>query len=118
MTEKAQADMRVIRQRQALLREKMLDEFNQSSLDGVGPVGGQQGTKILQEMNSLVVKSLAPHIEVRYQEGRFFSTTEILEVRKSIMPINMQYPNSVSVHLFIVNNRANWFCRCPMVVEW
>jgi hypothetical protein len=60
--------MRKIRQRQAQRRDRILDEFNRSTLDDVGPIGGtEQGTKLLSEMDSLVddheefVKILAPH---------------------------------------------------------
>lgn len=51
-------------------REKILTDFNQSTLDPVGPVRGEQGTKLLSEMNSLVdeheefVKSLSPKLNV------------------------------------------------------
>jgi hypothetical protein len=30
------------------------DEFNRSTLDDVGPVGGEQGMRVLHKMNSLV----------------------------------------------------------------
>jgi len=33
--------------------DRVLEEFNQSVLDDVGPVGGEQGMKVLQEMNEL-----------------------------------------------------------------
>jgi hypothetical protein len=53
-----------------LRRDRILHDFNQSTLDPVGPVGGEQGTKLLSEMNSLVdeheefVKSLSPKLNV------------------------------------------------------
>jgi hypothetical protein len=53
------------------LREKVLEEFNRSTLDEVRPVGGEeQGMRVLLEMNSLadehdaLVKSLSPHVDV------------------------------------------------------
>jgi hypothetical protein len=52
-------------------RDRILEEFNASTLDPVGPVGGaEQGMKVLSEMNSLTddhdafVKSLMPTIDV------------------------------------------------------
>jgi hypothetical protein len=37
-----------------MAREEALDEFNRSTLDEVGPIGGaEQGMKVLQEMNEL-----------------------------------------------------------------
>ena len=53
------------------MRDRVLDEFSRSTLGDVGPVGGEQGTKRLSEMNSLVddheefVKSLAPNVHSR-----------------------------------------------------
>ena len=47
-----------------------LVDFNQSTLDPVWPFGGDQGTKVLSEMNELgnkhdeFVKSLAPRVDV------------------------------------------------------
>jgi len=36
-------------------RDRILDEINQSTLDDVGPMGGgEQGMKVLQEMNEMV----------------------------------------------------------------
>jgi len=49
---------------------QVLIDFNQSTLDPVGPLGGDQGMKILAEMNELgnkhdeFVKSLAPRVDV------------------------------------------------------
>ena len=46
-------------------RDRVLDEFNRSTLDDVGPLGGKQGVRVLPEMNELeaghdeFVKSLA-----------------------------------------------------------
>jgi hypothetical protein len=54
MTEKAEAVLRKIRQRQAHRRDRILDEFNQSTLDDVGPLGGDQGMKLLSQTNSMV----------------------------------------------------------------
>lgn len=34
-------------------RDRVLGEFNASTLDSVGPLGGDQGMKVLQEMNEL-----------------------------------------------------------------
>jgi hypothetical protein len=52
-------------------RERELEEFNASTLDTVGPVGGaEQGMKVLSEMNSLsgehdlYVKSFMPTVNV------------------------------------------------------
>jgi hypothetical protein len=51
-------------------KDRILSDFNQSTLDPVGPLGGEQGTKLLSEMNSLVdeheefVKSLTPKLNV------------------------------------------------------
>lgn len=52
-------------------RERIVDEFNRENLDDVGPLGGDQGMKVLNEMNELVddhdefVKSLAPRVNVQ-----------------------------------------------------
>lgn len=37
----------------ALGRDRILREFNASTLDNVGPMKGDQGMKVLSEMNSL-----------------------------------------------------------------
>jgi hypothetical protein len=48
-----------------------LVEFNQSTLDPVGALGGGQGMKVIGEMNELgegrkeFVKSLAPTVDVQ-----------------------------------------------------
>ena len=34
-------------------RNRILDQFNRENLDDVGPVGGEQGMKVPQEMNEL-----------------------------------------------------------------
>jgi hypothetical protein len=34
-------------------RDRVLGEFNASTLDSVGPLGGDQGMKVLSEMNEL-----------------------------------------------------------------
>lgn len=47
-------------------RDQALAEFNQSTLDDVGPVGGEQGMAVLKDMNDFEaghyasLKSLAP----------------------------------------------------------
>ncbi len=63
MTEKAQAVLRKFRQRQALKhwkqlanpesRVRILDEFNRSTLDPVGPLPGTGGDKFLKELNEM-----------------------------------------------------------------
>ena len=71
MTEKAEAVIRKIRNRQAQRRDKILDEFNCSTLDDVGPLGGDPGMAVLKDMNDLeagheeFVKSLAPRVDLR-----------------------------------------------------
>jgi hypothetical protein len=51
-------------------RDRFLEEFNNSTLDPVGPVGGDHGMSVLKEMNDLeaghdeFVKSLAPGVGV------------------------------------------------------
>lgn len=37
-------------------RDRVLDQFNRENMDDVGPVGGQEGMKLLSEMKSLVDK--------------------------------------------------------------
>ena len=65
MDEDAQARMN-----DAQNRGRILALFNRSTLDDVGPIGGEHGMKVLQEMNSLVddhdqyVKSLMPGVHV------------------------------------------------------
>ena len=34
-------------------REETLDEFNRSTLDDVGPIGGDKGEKFLSELNEM-----------------------------------------------------------------
>ena len=52
------------------IMKRILDEFNQSTLDPVGPFGGEQGMKVLSKINSLVddhdafVRNLAPIVNV------------------------------------------------------
>ena len=60
----------MIMRKMKLRRDQILKEFNASTLDDVGPVGGtEQGPKLLSEMKSLVddhkefVKSLAPGVD-------------------------------------------------------
>ena len=51
MTEKAQHILDAIKRQR---RNRILNDFNQSTLDDVGPVGGKdQGMKVLEEMNEL-----------------------------------------------------------------
>lgn len=80
ITHKAQAVLKKMKRRDARkasrlfralqVRDRVLNEFNQSTLDEVGPVWGEHGTKLLSEMNSLVddhedfVKSLSPNVDV------------------------------------------------------
>jgi hypothetical protein len=51
-------------------RDRVLGEFNASTLDSVGPMGGDQGMAVLNEMNDLesghdeFVKSVAPRVDV------------------------------------------------------
>jgi hypothetical protein len=70
MTDKAKKIPKKMKRRRTLFRspearDRVLGEFNRTSLDEVGPIGGQ-GMRVLQEMNSLVddhnefVKSMAP----------------------------------------------------------
>jgi hypothetical protein len=55
---------------QAYWRLSILDEFIRSTLDDVGPLVGDQGMKVLSEMNTLAddhaefVESLAPKVDV------------------------------------------------------
>ena len=50
-------------------RTRLLDSLNKSTLDDVGPVGGDQSMAVLKDMNELevdhedFVKSLAPGVE-------------------------------------------------------
>jgi len=52
------------------IRDQVLDEFNQSTLDDVGPLGGDQAMAVLKDMNDLesghdeFVKSLAATVNV------------------------------------------------------
>ena len=73
MTEKARKIMKKMKKWERLnnpARDRILSDFNQSTLDPVGPVGGDQGMKILSEMNELgdqheeFVKSLPPRVDV------------------------------------------------------
>jgi len=71
MTEKAKGVLDNLRKRQAQTSDRALDEFNRSTLDDVGPVGKEQGTKLLGELNSLVddheefVKSMMPRCDIK-----------------------------------------------------
>ena len=59
MTEKAERILRMIKRRNRripfpIVNERMLGEFNRSTLDEAGPVaGGDQEMKVLKEMNEL-----------------------------------------------------------------
>jgi len=59
-------------------RERMLEQFNASTLDDVGPLGGDQDVAGLKDMNDLeaghdeFVKSLAPRVNVLKGEGSPF----------------------------------------------
>jgi hypothetical protein len=74
MSDKAKALLRKMKRRRLFgdpqARERVLGEFNRSTMDDVGPLGGQEGTKLLSEMNSLVehheefVRSLASRVDV------------------------------------------------------
>jgi hypothetical protein len=51
-------------------RTRLLDSLNKSTLDDVGPVGGEKGMAVLKDMNDLeaghgeFVKSLPPRVNV------------------------------------------------------
>jgi hypothetical protein len=51
-------------------RERALEEINASTLDSVGPLGSDEGVKVLSEMNSLAdahdefVRSLVPRADI------------------------------------------------------
>lgn len=51
-------------------RDRVLGEFNRSTLDDVEPVGGENGMRVLREMNDLEVRhdefvtSQAPKVDV------------------------------------------------------
>lgn len=51
-------------------RTRVLDSFNKSTLDDVGPLGGDQSIAVLKDMNDLdsghdeFVRSLAPRVDV------------------------------------------------------
>jgi hypothetical protein len=53
----------------ALGRDRVLGELNASTLDSVGPLGGDQGMKVLSEKHSLtdehddLMKNLAPRVD-------------------------------------------------------
>ena len=60
MTNKARKILQKMNKRQALKRlanpekkDKILNEFNQSTLDPVGPLGGDQEIKVLKELNEM-----------------------------------------------------------------
>jgi hypothetical protein len=78
MTTKANAVLRKMRKQKSPFklfrnpksRDRILEDFNNSTLDPVGPIGGEQGAKLLTEINSLegdhqaFMKSLAPSVNV------------------------------------------------------
>jgi hypothetical protein len=73
MTDKARKIMKKMKNWKRLnnpARDRILSDFNQSTLDPVGPVGGDQSMAVLKDMNDLdaghdeFVKSLAPHVDV------------------------------------------------------
>ena len=60
MTNKAQKILQKMNKRQALKRlanpekkDKILNEFNQSTLDPVGPFAGDKGERFLKELNEM-----------------------------------------------------------------
>ena len=52
-------------------RNRILNEFNRDLMDDVGPIGGDQGMKVLQEMNELakqleqIIRDGIPKFNVR-----------------------------------------------------
>jgi hypothetical protein len=57
MTEKAQAVLQKMKPRRLFRnpreRDQILLEFNNSTLDDLGPVGGDKGEKFLKELNEM-----------------------------------------------------------------
>jgi transcription antitermination factor NusA-like protein len=57
MTDKAKKILRKMKLtklfRDPKVRDRILDEFNRDNMDDVGPLRGDQGRKVLQEMNQL-----------------------------------------------------------------
>ena len=60
MTYKAKTILQKMNKRKAMnrlanpkARNRILDEFNRSTLDDVGPVGGDKGEKFLRELNEM-----------------------------------------------------------------
>ena len=60
MTDKAKTILQKMNKRKALkrltnpkARNRILDQFNRENLDDVGPLGGDQGIKVLKEMNEM-----------------------------------------------------------------
>ena len=73
MTDKARKIMKKMKNWKRLnnpTRDRILSDFNASTLDPVGPVGGDQSMAVLNDMNELevdheeFVKSLAPKVDV------------------------------------------------------
>jgi len=56
--------------RDAQTRARVLEEFNQSSLDSGGPIGGKQGRRVLQEINELQVTSACCAFTPRRESAR------------------------------------------------
>jgi hypothetical protein len=57
MTDKAQRVLQKMKRRRLFgnpkVRDRILDEFNRSILDDVGPVGGDKGETFLKELNEM-----------------------------------------------------------------
>ena len=57
MTEKAKKILQKTQLRRLFrnpkARDRVLDEFNRSTLDDVGPIGGDKGEKFLKELNEM-----------------------------------------------------------------
>ena len=56
MTDKARKIMKKMKNWKRLnnpARDRILSDFNQSTLDPVGPLGGDQGMNVLSEMNEM-----------------------------------------------------------------
>ena len=57
MTDKAKRIVEKMKNRKLFqnpkAREETLDEFNRSTLDDVGPIGGDKGEKFLSELNEM-----------------------------------------------------------------
>jgi uncharacterized protein YfeS len=49
------------RNNDAQSRNRVLDDFNASTLDPVGPLGGDQGMAVLKEMNDAIPETVSIH---------------------------------------------------------